>query len=193
MADMWATVRRYEGVTDPDEVGKRVREGFVPLISSHEGFVASYLLDAGERHFLDQRFRGSSGRGGLEPPGRGFRQGESRRSVAEPTDDHGGPGGGRELADHPVPASTTSRGRSPLAPLAAISGASPAIGGNRHITGSCSPAGCRSGSALTWWTSNGTSAAAAVRAAAAVGSERPRRRSRRLCRPREPPGWWSWQ
>ena len=48
MADMWATVRRYEGVTDPDEVGKRVREGFVPLISSHEGFVAYYLLDAGD-------------------------------------------------------------------------------------------------------------------------------------------------
>ena len=47
MADMWATVRRYEGVTDPDEAGKRVRDGFVPLISTHEGFVAYYWVDAG--------------------------------------------------------------------------------------------------------------------------------------------------
>jgi hypothetical protein len=28
---MYATVRRYEGITDPAEVGRRVREGFVPL------------------------------------------------------------------------------------------------------------------------------------------------------------------
>lgn len=46
--DLWATVRRYEGVTDPDEAGKRVREGFVPLINSHEGFVAYYWADAGD-------------------------------------------------------------------------------------------------------------------------------------------------
>ena len=45
---MWATVRRYEGVTNPDEAGKRVREGFVPLISEHQGFVAYYWVDAGD-------------------------------------------------------------------------------------------------------------------------------------------------
>jgi hypothetical protein len=42
---MWATVRRYEGVTNPDEVGKKVREGFVPLISTHKGFVAYYCWE----------------------------------------------------------------------------------------------------------------------------------------------------
>jgi hypothetical protein len=42
---MWATVRRYEAVTNPDEVAKRVREGFVPLISEHRGFVAYYWVD----------------------------------------------------------------------------------------------------------------------------------------------------
>jgi hypothetical protein len=45
---MWATVRRYAGVTNPDEAGKRVREGFVPLISEHRGFVAYYWADAGD-------------------------------------------------------------------------------------------------------------------------------------------------
>ena len=45
---MWATVRRYEGVTDPAEAGRRVAEGFVPLISGMPGFVAYYWLDAGD-------------------------------------------------------------------------------------------------------------------------------------------------
>ena len=44
---MWATVRRYEGVTDPEEAGRRVAEGFVPLISEMRGFVAYYWFDAG--------------------------------------------------------------------------------------------------------------------------------------------------
>jgi hypothetical protein len=44
---MHATVRRYEGVTDPSEAGRRVNEGFVPLISQIPGFVALYLVDAG--------------------------------------------------------------------------------------------------------------------------------------------------
>ena len=44
---MWATVRRYEGVTDPDEAGRRVAEGFVPLIRGMRGFVAYYWFDAG--------------------------------------------------------------------------------------------------------------------------------------------------
>lgn len=44
---MYATVRRYEGVTDPDEAGRRVSEGFVPLISGMDGFVAYYWIDSG--------------------------------------------------------------------------------------------------------------------------------------------------
>ena len=45
---LWATLRRYDGVTDPDEAAKRVRERFVPLIRDHQGFVAYYRVDAGE-------------------------------------------------------------------------------------------------------------------------------------------------
>jgi len=45
---MYASVRRYEGVTDPAEAGRRVNEGFVPLISDIEGFVAYYWIDAGD-------------------------------------------------------------------------------------------------------------------------------------------------
>lgn len=44
---MYATVRRYEGVTDPAEAGRRVREDFLPLISQMEGFIAYYWVDAG--------------------------------------------------------------------------------------------------------------------------------------------------
>jgi hypothetical protein len=44
---MYATVRRYDGVTNPREAGKRVNEGFVPLISQLPGFVAYYWVDAG--------------------------------------------------------------------------------------------------------------------------------------------------
>ena len=44
---MYATVRRYEGVTDPAEAGRRVSEGFVPLIKQIRGFVAYYWVDAG--------------------------------------------------------------------------------------------------------------------------------------------------
>jgi hypothetical protein len=45
---MWATVRRYEGVTDPEEAGRRVAEGFVPLISGMPGFVTYYWFDEGD-------------------------------------------------------------------------------------------------------------------------------------------------
>ncbi len=45
---LWATVRRYEGVTNPDEAATQVRDGFVPLIRDHQGFVAYYWVDAGE-------------------------------------------------------------------------------------------------------------------------------------------------
>lgn len=41
---MFATVRRYEGVTNPSEAARGVSEGFVPLISQIPGFVAYYLL-----------------------------------------------------------------------------------------------------------------------------------------------------
>ena len=45
---MYATVRRYEGVTNPREAGRRVDESFVPLISQLPGFVAYYWVDAGD-------------------------------------------------------------------------------------------------------------------------------------------------
>ena len=44
---MYATVRRYEGVTNPREAGRRVKESFVPLISQLPGFIAYYWVDAG--------------------------------------------------------------------------------------------------------------------------------------------------
>ena len=45
---MYAAVRRYEGVTDPSEVARQVEEHFLPIISEMPGFVAYYLVDAGE-------------------------------------------------------------------------------------------------------------------------------------------------
>ncbi|GAB7035863.1 hypothetical protein AB0G35_29445 [Streptomyces sp. NPDC021749] len=44
---MYAAVRRYEGVTDPAEAGRLVKEGFVPLMRQVPGFVAYYWVDAG--------------------------------------------------------------------------------------------------------------------------------------------------
>ena len=44
---MYATVRRYEGVTDSAEAGRRVAEGFVPLLKEIPGFIAYYWVDAG--------------------------------------------------------------------------------------------------------------------------------------------------
>ena len=44
---MYATVRRYDGVTDPAEAGRRVAEGFVPLLKEIPGFIAYYWVDAG--------------------------------------------------------------------------------------------------------------------------------------------------
>jgi len=44
---MYATVRRYEGVTDSAEAGRRVSEGFVPLLQEQPGFVAYHFVDAG--------------------------------------------------------------------------------------------------------------------------------------------------
>jgi hypothetical protein len=45
---VYATLRRYEGVTDPREAGRRVNESFVPLISQLPGFVAYSWVDAGD-------------------------------------------------------------------------------------------------------------------------------------------------
>jgi len=45
---MCAAVRRYEGVTDPEKVAQVAREGFVPIVSEMPGFVAWYMVDAGD-------------------------------------------------------------------------------------------------------------------------------------------------
>ena len=45
---MYAVVRRYEGVTDSQKVAQLAKEGFVPIISEMPGFVAYYLVDAGD-------------------------------------------------------------------------------------------------------------------------------------------------
>jgi hypothetical protein len=45
---MYAAVRRYEGVSDPQKVAKVAQEGFVPIISQMPGFVAYYSVDAGD-------------------------------------------------------------------------------------------------------------------------------------------------
>ena len=45
---MYAAMRRYEGVTDPQRVAKAAEEGFVPIISEMPGFVAHYVVDAGD-------------------------------------------------------------------------------------------------------------------------------------------------
>jgi hypothetical protein len=42
---MFATVRRYEGVPDPDAAAEQVQKKFVPFISSLPGFVEYYWID----------------------------------------------------------------------------------------------------------------------------------------------------
>jgi hypothetical protein len=44
---VYAAVRRYSGVTDPVEAGRRVNEGFVPLMREIPGLLAYYWVDAG--------------------------------------------------------------------------------------------------------------------------------------------------
>jgi hypothetical protein len=44
---MFATVRRYEGVKDPETAAKKVDDVFVPLISALPGFVEYYWIDLG--------------------------------------------------------------------------------------------------------------------------------------------------
>ena len=45
---MYVAVRRFEGVTDSQKVAKAAKEGFMPIISEMPGFVAYYLVDAGD-------------------------------------------------------------------------------------------------------------------------------------------------
>ena len=45
---MYIAVRRFEGVTDSQKVAEVAKEGFVPIISEMPGFVAYYLVDAGD-------------------------------------------------------------------------------------------------------------------------------------------------
>jgi hypothetical protein len=45
---MYVAVRRFEGVSDSQKVAQVAKEGFVPLISEMPGFVAYYLVDAGD-------------------------------------------------------------------------------------------------------------------------------------------------
>jgi hypothetical protein len=49
---MFTTIRRYEGVTDPLEAIKRVRDEFVPLISTMPGFIAYYWVDVGNNTLM---------------------------------------------------------------------------------------------------------------------------------------------
>jgi hypothetical protein len=45
---MYIAVRRFEGVTDSQKVTEVAKEGFLPIISEMPGFVAYYLVDAGD-------------------------------------------------------------------------------------------------------------------------------------------------
>jgi hypothetical protein len=45
--NMFATVRRYEGVKDPESAAKKVDEVFVPLMSALPGFVEYFWIDLG--------------------------------------------------------------------------------------------------------------------------------------------------
>ena len=44
----YLTVRRYDGVTDSKEAARRVKEGFIPLISKLPGFISYYWVDEGD-------------------------------------------------------------------------------------------------------------------------------------------------
>ncbi|MFI8893268.1 hypothetical protein [Streptomyces paradoxus] len=44
---MHVVIRRYEGVTDPAEAGRRVNEEFLPLVRQVQGLVSYYFVDAG--------------------------------------------------------------------------------------------------------------------------------------------------
>ena len=43
---MYTTVRRYENVTDPRQVGREVEQSFLPIVSDLPGFVAGTAIYA---------------------------------------------------------------------------------------------------------------------------------------------------
>ena len=45
---MYASVRRYAIEGSAEELARRVREGFVPIIRQSSGFVAHYVVDGGD-------------------------------------------------------------------------------------------------------------------------------------------------
>jgi hypothetical protein len=45
---MYAAVRRYDGVSDTKEVARQVEEHFLPIVREMPGFVAYYVVDAGD-------------------------------------------------------------------------------------------------------------------------------------------------
>ena len=45
---MYAVIRRYNGVTDPQEAGRQVEDQFVQILQEVPGFVAYYWVDAGD-------------------------------------------------------------------------------------------------------------------------------------------------
>jgi hypothetical protein len=74
---MYATVRRYEGVTDPTEATRRVNEGFVQLVSRIPGFVAYYWIDAGAGVMISTSvFENQASAEDSKQESRGLRSGE---------------------------------------------------------------------------------------------------------------------
>ena len=49
---MYIVMRKYEGVTNPEEASKRIQNGFVPLISGMPGFVDYVWADLGGGQML---------------------------------------------------------------------------------------------------------------------------------------------
>jgi hypothetical protein len=45
---MYASIRRYEASVEVEELVKRVNDGFIPLISQAPGYIAYYVVDAGD-------------------------------------------------------------------------------------------------------------------------------------------------
>jgi hypothetical protein len=87
---LYATVRRYEGVTDPSEAGQRVNEGFVPLISKVPGFVAYYWVDAGGGVMISTSvFQDQFGAEESNKEGCGFCARESGLVASNEAPDHG--------------------------------------------------------------------------------------------------------
>ena len=49
---MYITMRKYEGVTNPEEASKRIQQGFIPLISGMPGFIDYVWADLGGGQML---------------------------------------------------------------------------------------------------------------------------------------------